>query len=166
MGAIAAAAWTMALAAPASAHGDHDARPLARELPAGPHVISLWQVYPDVGAGIYPHLIVLFDGVASRPTAAVDVTVGSTQMVVHPSTTTANGWETMEGVAEGDVVTVTISEGGETWHLDPVVVPAPLTSMLPMQELIYASIFLTLATALWLAGRTARVWRRPTLRAT
>ena len=154
------------MAAPVAAHGDHDARPLARELKAGPHLISLWQVYPDVGEGMNPHLIVLFDGVAARPAAEVHVMVGSAPMMVHPSTTTDNGWETMEGVAEGDLVTVTISDGGQAWQLDPVVVPAPTTSMLPMQELIYASIFLTLGSALWLAGRTARAWRRPTVRAT
>jgi len=165
-GSLFAAVSTMALAGPVLAHGDHDARPLARELTAGPHIISLWQVYPDVGAGMNPHLIVLFDGVAARPSADVNVTVGSKPMMIHPSTTTANGWETMEGVTEGDVVTVTISDGGQAWHLDPVVVPPPLTSMLPMQELIYASIFLTLGSALWLAGRTARAWRRPTLRVT
>ena len=74
-------------------------------------------------------------------------------MEVRPSTTTSNGWETTEGLAEGDVVTVTISDGAQAWDLDPVVVPPPPTSMLPMQELIYASIFLTLGTAFWVAGQ-------------
>ena len=76
-------------------------------------------------------------------------------MEVRPSTTTANGWETTEGLAEGDVVTVTISDGSQAWDLDPVVVPPPPTSMLPMQELIYASIFLTLGTGV-VAGRKDR----------
>jgi hypothetical protein len=167
VGAFAAATATMALATPAWAHGDHDARPLARNQEAGPYIISLWQVYPDVGAAMTPHLIVMFDGGAAAPPAAdVSVAVNSTPMEVRPSTTTANGWETTEGLAEGDVVTVTISDGIQAWDLDPVVVPAPPTSMLPMEELIYASIFITLGTAWWVAGRTARAWRRPAVSAT
>lgn len=166
MGAFAAAAWTMALTTPASAHGDHDARPLARHLEAGPYIISLWQVYPDAGTAMTPHLIVMFDDVAARPEADVAVAVNSTPMEVGPSITTSNGWETTDGLAEGDVVTVTIADGIQAWDLDPVVVPPPPLSMLPMSELIYTSIFLTLCTAVWVAGRTARVWRRPAVRAT
>jgi hypothetical protein len=161
-GAFVAAAAMAALASPALAHGDHDARPLARHLEAGPFVISLWQVYPDAGDAMTPHLIVMFDGGAAVPAAAhVEVDVNAAPMEVRPSTTTANGWETAEGLDEGDVVSVTISDGGQAWALDPVVVPPPPTSMLPMQELIYTSIFLTLGTAWWVAGRTARAWRRP-----
>ena len=165
MGALAAASATMALATPALAHGDHDARPLARHVEAGPHIISLWQVYPDVGTAMTPHLIVMFDGAAAPAGADVSVTVNSAPMEVRPSSTTSNAWETTEGLAEGDVVAVAISDGGQAWALDPVVVPPAPTSMLPMQELIYASIFLTLGTAVWVAGRTARVWRRPVVHA-
>ena len=70
VGALAAVASVLALAAPALAHGDHDARPLARDLAAGPYVVSLWQVYPDAGAAMTPHLIVMFDGGAAAPTVA------------------------------------------------------------------------------------------------
>ena len=95
----------VALASPVWAHGDHDARPIARYLPAGPYVISLWQVYPDAGAAMTPHLIVMFDGeVAALPAPGVKVTVNSTPMDVRPSITTSNGWETTDGIAEGDVV--------------------------------------------------------------
>lgn len=165
-GTFAAALWTVALATPAFAHGDHDARPLARDLVAGPYVISLWQVYPDAGVAMTPHLIVMFDGATAAPTAAVvTVAVNSTPMEARPSTTTSNGWETTEGLAEGDLVAVTISDGSQAWDLDPLVVPPAPTSMLPMQELIYTSIFLTLGTAVWLAGRTARAFRRPAVQA-
>jgi hypothetical protein len=165
VGAFAAAASTLVLATPAWAHGDHDARSLARHLEAGPYIISLWQVYPDAGTAMTPHLIVMFDDGAAAPSAAdVIVAVNSTPMEVRPSTTTSNGWETTEGLAEGDVVKVTISDGSQAWDLDPVVVPPPPTSMLPMQELIYTSIFLTVATAWWVAGRTTRAWRRPAVR--
>ena len=161
-GAFAAAISMMALAAPAFAHGDHDARPLARDLAAGPYIISLWQVYPDAGTAMTPHLIVMLDGGAMAETVAgVDVAVNSMPMEVRPSMTTANGWETTMGVAEGDVVTVTVTDGSQAWALDPVVIPPPPTSMLPMQELVYISIFLTVGTAVWVAGRTARAWRRP-----
>jgi hypothetical protein len=155
----------MMLAVPASAHGDHDARPLAREIQAGPYRISLWQVYPDAGAAMTQHLIVMFDG-GDPSVAGVAVELNSKPVGVVPSSTTANGWETTDGLVEGDVVSVTVSDGTHTWDLEPVVVPPAPTSMLPMQELIYASILLTLGTALWLAGRTARAWRRPAVRAT
>jgi hypothetical protein len=58
-------------------------------------------------------------------------------------------------------VAVTVADGTRSWTLAPVVVPPPPTSMLPMEELIYGSIFLTIGTAWWIAGRTARAWRRP-----
>ncbi len=167
LGATAAALLTLALATPVLAHGDHDARPLARDLAAGTHRISLWQVYPDAGKGMIPHVIVMFDGEAGTlPAKDVVVSVNSTPMAVQPSTTTANGLETTEGVTEGDVLTVSVSEGTQIWALDPVIVPPPPTSMLPMPELIYSAIFLTFATAWWMARRTARVWRRPVARAT
>jgi hypothetical protein len=113
-----------------------------------------------------PHLIVMFDGGAARPAAVVNVAVNSVQTEVQPSPTSSNGWETTKGVAEGDVVTVSISDGSQAWALDPVVVPPAPTSMLPMQELIYTAIFLTVGTAWWVAGRTARAWRRPAVRPT
>jgi hypothetical protein len=164
VGAVVAAAWSVMSAAVVSAHGDHDARVLARDLEAGPHRISLWQVYPDVGDAMTPHLIVMFDGVPAAPADInVRVVVDSTPMDVRPSTTTPNGWETTDGVAEGDVVSVAISDGTGAWALDPVVVPPPPTSMIPMTELIYVSIFLTAATAVWVARRTTRAWRRPTV---
>ena len=154
-----AAALMAVLAAPASAHGDHDARLLARNLEAGPYTVSLWQVYPDSSDAMAPHLIVMFDG--ETPADGVGVDVNGRPMAVRPSTTTIVAWETTQGVAEGDVVTVTATHGTQSWSLDPVVVPPPPTSMLPMQELIYVSIFLTLGTAWWVVGRTARAWRRP-----
>ncbi len=166
-GAFAAAISMITLATPALAHGDHDARPLARNMAAGPHRISLWQVYPDAGMAMTPHLIVMFDGVAAVPTGVgVSVAVNARPMTVVPSTTTANGRETTEGVAEGDIVAVTISDATQTWALEPVVVTPPPTSMLPMQELIYLSIAMTAATAWWLARRTTRAWRRPAVGAT
>ena len=165
-GGIAAAVLVMALVTPASAHGDHDARPVARRLTAGPYVVSLWQVYPDTGVAMKPHLIVMFDDRASAPSeAVVTAAVNSMPMAIGPSITTANGWETMDGIAEGDVVSVSISDGSQVWDLDPVVVPPTPIAMLPMDELLYSSIFLTLATAVWLARRAARAWRTPAVQA-
>ena len=160
-GALVAVASALALAAPVAAHGDHDARPLAGQVPAGPYSVSLWQVYPDAGDAMTPHLIVMVDGGTQAP-AEILVSVNATPAQVMPSTTTRNGWETMQGLATGDVVEVTVSDGAQAWELAPVVVPPPQTAMLPMQELIYASIVLTAATAVWVARRTTRVWRRPT----
>ena len=163
-GALAAAVWTVGLATPALAHGDHDARALARDLEAGPYRISLWQVYPDAGDAMAPHLIVVFDGRGAVPAGAtISVAVNASPMPVVRSATTPNGWETLAGVADYDAVMVTISEGGQTWGLDPVVVaPAPAT-LLPMRELLWTAIGLTAAAAIWMLGRTARAWRRPAL---
>lgn len=159
---LVAAAWAVTLAAPVLAHGDHDARPLARDLPAGPYALSLWQVYPDSGSAMTPHLIVMFDRLAAAPPGIrVRVDVNGAPLEVRPSGTTANGFETMEGLDTGDVVAVRIEDGTETWALAPVVVPPPPTSLLPIQEMLYGSIFLTIGVAWWLASRTARAWRRP-----
>ena len=160
-----AVAWTASLAGPVWAHGDHDARPLARHVQAGPYVISLWQVYPDAGAAMTPHLIVMFDGGGAVPAVAdVTVAVDSKPTEVVPSSTTANGLETTNGVTEGDIVTLTVSDGSRAWDIDPVIVPPQPTSMLPMPELIYTSIALTLGTAVWVARRTTRAWTRPVAR--
>lgn len=161
-----AAIVTMAPAVPALAHGDHDARPLARHLQAGPYTVSLWQVYPDVGQAMTPLLIVMFDGGPVPEDVEVSVTVDSAAVGVHPSLTTANGWETMEGLDEGDVVAVTISEGLQAWDLDPIVVPPPPTAMLPMKQMIAFSVFLAAGVAWWVISRTARAWRRPVPRPT
>ena len=64
---LGAAVAMTALVSPVLAHGDHDARPIARDLAAGPYRISLWQVYPDAGDAMTPHLIVLFDGLKAAP---------------------------------------------------------------------------------------------------
>lgn len=162
---FAAAILSAVPAIPALAHGDHDARPIARDLAAGPYRISLWQVYPDAGDAMTPHLIVLFDGLATAPAASVVVNVNGAPMAVHRSTTTANGWETMAGLDVYDVVSITITEGGVAWPVGPVVVPPAPTSIVPMRELIYLSIAMTAAAALWVLGRTARVWRRPAAQA-
>jgi len=151
----------MSLALPALAHGDHDARPLLRRAEVGPYTVSLWQVYPDVGSAIIPHLIVMFDDGMPDEGAVVSVRVGSENVHVMPSLTTTGAWETMTGVEPEDVVSVTISERGEAWSVPTVVIPPPLTSVLPMRALIAISIFLATAVAWWVAGRTAQAWRRP-----
>jgi len=151
----------MSLALPAMAHGDHDARPLLRRAEVGPYTVSLWQVYPDVGSAIIPHLIVMFDDEMPDEGTVVSVQVGSEDVHVMSSLTTPGAWETMTGVEPNDVVSVTISERGEAWSVPTVVIPRPLTSMFPMRALIAISIFLATAVAFWIGGRTAQAWRRP-----
>jgi hypothetical protein len=161
LGTFAATLALALFATPALAHGDHDARPIARDLAAGPYRISLWQVYPDAGDAMTPHLIVLFDGLAAAPAATVTVAVNAVPTPVHPSSTTPNGWETMQGLEAYDVVMVTIAERDQTWALDAVVVPPAPMSVLPMRELLSVSIAMTALAAAWVASRTARTWRRP-----
>lgn len=155
-----AIAWLMAIAGPVWAHGDHDARPLFRSVEAGPYTVSLWQVYPDTGMAMVPHLIVTFEGVAPE-SPRVRIQVGSTEMEVIASMTTPGAWETTVGVEADDLITVTITDPEGSWAIPTIVVPAPLTSVLPMRALIMVSIFLATAVAWWAAGRTARAWRRP-----
>jgi hypothetical protein len=161
LGAVVVLVWLLATAAPASAHGDHDARPLLRGVEAGPYSVSLWQVYPEAGSAMTPHLIVMFDGLAPGPDTEVMVQLGSTAVVVIPSMTTPGAWETVAGVGTDDRVTVTVSSSEGSWTLPTIVIPPPLTSILPMRLLIAVSIFLATAVAWWAAGRTARAWRRP-----
>jgi hypothetical protein len=161
-GLLAVAAALLVAAAPVAAHGDHDARPLARDREAGPYRVSLWQVYPEAGSTLTPHLIVMLDGLAALPAGVgIEASAAGVPLEIHPSATTPNAWESVEGLAEGAAVVVSLSDGGGSWALDPVVVPSAATSMLPMQELIYVSIALTAGTAWWAATRTARAWRRP-----
>ena len=159
---FAAASVLLVSAAPALAHGDHDARPLARNVEAGPYRLSMWQVYPDAGMAMTPHLIVMYEpGTAVPASTAISVAVNGAPVEVIPSTTTANAWETTMGLEKDDVVAVTLSDGTQSWDLSEVVVPPPPTAWLPMQELIYVSIALTAGTAWWVAKRTTRAWRRP-----
>ncbi len=151
----------MCVAAPALAHGDHDARPLLRNAEAGPYGVSLWQVYPDVGSSVVPHLIVVLDGTPSDGATVVSVTVGETSVEVVPSMTTERAWETTVGVEPGDLVEVRVTDDDGSWALDTVTIPPPLTSVLPMRALIMISIFLATGVAWWAAGRTAQAWRRP-----
>jgi len=123
--------------------------------------VSLWQVYPDVGSAMTPHLIVMFDGQEPGPDTEVRVMVGSDSVDVIPSATTERAWETTVGVAPGDLVTVTISNNDGTWDMPTILIPEPLTSVLPMRLLIAISIFLATAVAWWAGGRTAQAWRRP-----
>ena len=115
----------MSLALPAMAHGDHDARPLLRRAEVGPYTVSLWQVYPDVGSAIIPHLIVMFDDGMPDEGTVVSVQVGSENVHVMSSVTTPGAWETMTGVEPDDVVSVTISERGEAWSAPDRGDPAP-----------------------------------------
>jgi hypothetical protein len=158
--ALVVVAWMLALASPALAHGDMDAHPLARDLRAGPYIVSLWQVYPD--SGMDPHLIVMVDpGASGAPVTDVSVAVDSSPKTVVRSTTNAKGWEAAGGVVKGDVVSIAFTDGTQVWRLDPIVVGQMTTSLLPMQPLIYISSALTAVTALWVASRTFRAWRRP-----
>jgi hypothetical protein len=160
-GAIAALVATIAIATPVLAHGDHDAQPLGRGLTSGPFTISLWQLSVDNGTVVTPHVIVMFDNGTSTRATAVTVAVNSQPMDARPSATTPNGWETMQGVTEGEQLAVTVSDGSTTWAFDPVVVPPPPGSGLPIKEVVIASMLLTLRVIWWVVARTARVWRNP-----
>jgi hypothetical protein len=161
MGAVMVMAWLLATAASASAHGDHDARPLLRGAEAGPYSVSLWQVYPEAGSAMTPHLIVMFDDQAPGPDTEVSIQVGTDPVEVVPSMTTPGAWETVAGVGTDDQVTVTVSSSTGSWTVPTIVIPPPLTSILPMRLLIAISIFLAAGVAWWAAGRTSRAWRRP-----
>jgi hypothetical protein len=151
----------LAMPLPAAAHGDHDARPLLKGAELGPYTVSLWQVYPDVGSEMLPLMVVMFDGEPVGPDAILSVEVDGVEVGITPSLTTPGAWETTSGLKMEDSVVVTVSEGGVSWSTPSVVIPPPLTSMLPMRGLIAISIFLATAVAWWIGGRTAQAWRRP-----
>jgi len=149
---------------PVLAHGEGDARALLRDVTAGPYTVSLWDVDGNSAMSMAPHVIVMFDG--PMPTSGVTVSVNATPIEVHVSTTTANGWETSQGVAIGDQLTVAISEEGHGWQVGPVIVE-PVQAPIPMlKEVILASILVTVRVLWWAARRTGKVWRRPASGAT
>jgi hypothetical protein len=158
---VLAVAVVLTLPMPASAHGDHDARPLLKNADIGPYTVSLWQVYPDAGSEMLPLVVVMFDEAALGPGATISVEVNGEDVNVAPSLTTSGAWETTAGLDTDDVVTVRINDGAESWSTPSVVIPPPLTSMLPMRALIAISIFLATAVAWWIGGRAAQAWRRP-----
>jgi hypothetical protein len=158
---VSAVLSVMALSSPVLAHGGDDAQAVARNLPAGPYNISLWQVDAPSGATYAPHVIVMFDGGAPAPMSGVVVYANGSAMDTYRSTTTPNSWETTQGVVEGEALSVSISDGVTVRQVGPVVVPAPPTSMLPMREVVLAFILLTAATLWWMAARAARGRRRP-----
>jgi hypothetical protein len=145
------------LAAPVLGHGEADARAVVRGVAAGPHRVSIWQVDGDATSAVPPHLIVMFDGDAPR--TGVTLAVNGAPVELQFSTTTANGWETSQGIAVGDQVAVTITDGAQVWTVGPVVVPPPPTFPLPMKEIVLASILITIRAAWWAAMRTRKVWR-------
>jgi hypothetical protein len=153
--------WLLTTAVSASGHGDHDARPLLRGAEAGPYAVSLWQVYPEAGSAMIPHLIVMFDDQAPGADTEVSIQVGADPVEVVPSMTTPGAWETTAGVGTDDQVTVTVSSPEGSWTIPTIVIPPLLTSILPMRLLITISIFLAAGLAWWAAGRTSRAWRRP-----
>jgi hypothetical protein len=153
--------FVLVLPLPAWAHGDHDARPLIKGADLGPYEVSLWQVYPDAGSAMLPLVVVMFDEGDMSADATLGVEVNGEHVSIGPSPTTPGAWETTSGLDADDSVVVTITESGETWSTPTVVIPPPLTSMLPMRALIAISIFLATAVAWWIGGRTAQAWRRP-----
>jgi hypothetical protein len=152
----------LVLATPAQAHGQHDALLIARDLAAGPYVISLWQISTDAGTSVTPHVIVMFDeAAAAAPADGVVVSVNGTPVDTYRSMATANAWETVQGVAEGDRVGVSISAGDQHWTFGPAAVPPPQSTGLPMKEIVIGSFLLTLRVASWGAARAIRRWRQP-----
>lgn len=156
-----AVALVLAWPLPASAHGDHDARPLLKDADLGPYSVSLWQVYPDAGSAMLPLVVVMFDEGVMETDATIGVEVNGEEARIAPSMTTEGAWETTSGLDSDDSVVVTITESGKSWSTPTVVIPPPLTSMLPMRALIAISVFLAAAVAWWIGGRAAQAWRRP-----
>ena len=152
-----AAVVVVALALPAVAHGENDARPLLRESPVGPYTVSLWQVIGDHGNALPAHLIVTFTGTQPQQSTTIWVEKGSTKLEAVPSTTTEDAWETVASASEGDILTVVITSDEGTFRTTPVLFDS-LGIGAPMQVFIALAVFFTTGTAYWLFRRSARVF--------
>lgn len=155
--------WTTLLASPVSAHGENDARPIARDLAVGPYVVSLWQVIGDHGSGMSAHVIVDFQTDAPGEDDSVLLAVdGSAHAVLEASSSpTLEGvWLTSGSVDFGDEVRVGVGTGGREAWSEAVSVPSPPSDALPMGLIISGAALFTILVVMWLARRFRRAWRR------
>ncbi len=159
-----AATWVL-LPVPALAHGENDARPIARNEAVGPYRITLWQVIGDHGSDLSAHVVVDFGDVepAEGETVLVDVEADADLALTASRSEAVDGmWQTANAVGFGDVIRVGVAgEHGQWWSSDFTVPPPPGETFLAKVAFALV-VFVSTVILLWMTRRARHVWARPT----
>ena len=163
--AVTSMGWWSLTTSPASAHGENDARAIARNVAVGPYTASVWQVIGDHGTTSSAHVVV--DFAEEAPTSLDSIVVA----IVAPTQNTLPGslwsasdgtWQTTGAVDFGDVIRVGVAtDSGEWWSLS-LTVPHPPGGSTPMRVLMGLTVVLSIVAIVWLGRRARRAWRRET----
>ena len=157
--------WWSLTTSPATAHGENDARPIARDVAVGPYSASVWQVIGDHGATSSAHVVVYFgdDMPGSRDSVIVTVDVPNpANLPASPRSPSDGMWQTDGAVAFGDVIRVGVATDSGEWWSQPLTVPRPPGGSTPMRVLIGITVILSTFAIVWLGCRARRAWRRQT----
>lgn len=164
---VLAATWVL-LPVPALAHGENDARPIAKNEAVGPYRITLWQVIGDHGSALSAHVVVDFGDVEPAQGEAVLVAVEADESAESAALTASRSeavggmWQTADAVGFGDVIRVGVAgEHGQWWSSDLTVPPPPGETLLAKVAFALV-VFVSTVILLWMIRRARHVWARPT----
>ncbi len=149
------------LSSPAWAHGENDARPIARDVQTGPYVATLWQVIGDHGSSLSSHLVVSFG--EHSPTAGDVVVIevgGAAGGTLEASPTSATQWSTAATAEFGADVRIGVSTESGAWWSQSTTVPRPPSALLPMRALMAVFAFVSTLVIAWLGKRARRAWAK------
>ncbi len=157
-----AALWSL-MVAPAAAHGENDARSIARDAQLGPYAFTLWQVIGDHGAQRSAHVVVDFGDHAPAKGTSLIVAVDSaaTPLVATRSGDVPGMWQTAGAVGFGDVIRVGLVDGDTQWWSSPFEVPQPPGETLVGKAAFSLALFASTLVLVWMGRRTRQVWSRP-----
>ena len=163
--AVMSMAWWGLTTSPASAHGENDARSIARDVPVGPYTASVWQVIGDHGTTSSAHVVVDFGTETPSAQDSVVVAVGAPETSLLPATPslTSDGvWQTTGAVEFGDVIQVGVATDSGHWWTQSFTVPQPPGGSMPMRVLIGMTVIISAVAIVWLGRRARRAWRKQT----
>ena len=163
--AVLSMAWWGLTASPASAHGENDARPIARDVAVGPYTASVWQVIGDHGTTSSAHVVVDFGTESPTPQDSVVVAIVAPTPDTLPASlsSVSDGiWQTNGAVEFGDVIQLSIATDSDEWWSQSLTVPQPPGGSTPMRVLMGLTVVLSAIAIVWLGHRAKRAWRRAT----
>ena len=163
--AVLSIAWWGFTTSPASAHGENDARAIARDVAIGPYTASVWQVIGDHGTTSSAHVVVDFGTQAPTPQDSIVVAIVAPAPDTLPaslSSASDGTWQTNGAVEFGDVIQVGVAADSGEWWSQSLTVPHPPGGSTPMRVLMGLTVALSVVAIVWLGRRTKRAWRRET----
>lgn len=161
--AVVSTGWWSLTTSPASAHGENDARAIARDVAIGPYTASVWQVIGDHGTTSSAHVVVDFDAETPISTDSIVVAiVAPTQdtLAASPRSASDGTWQTSGEVAFGDVIQIGVVANSSEWWSLSLTVPHPPGGSTPMRVLMGLTMVLSIVAIVWLGRRARRAWRR------